>query len=334
VGVRFHREHAIAHRHAMLERYPHQAFGAAIGHLLVVAGVAADDAAQRDERGVAAGSGQPRGGLRQLPRAGHADDVHGVRIHAVLGERLARAFDQRIHDARVPAAGKDREAGAGRGTQLAFVMRHGGGRALRRHRETARKFTGWRPGVHHAAVARPGGNGMPTRSRGMLERVPLAALGVLAVAGACWMWSTIPWPDAAGAGRAGLVLRWLGMVALFRLDRAAGLLPALIATDVLLAGALAVALALLPAPGAAVRALRRALLLGALSALYLFQVELLLPADAVAARLGHGLAVGIGTLACVDLMVFMAGYPRRVGLHQLVVVARGQTTEFKVLGGL
>lgn len=175
---------------------------------------------------------------------------------------------------------------------------------------------------------------MPTRSRGMLERMPLAALGVLAVAGACWMWSTIPWPDAAGAGRAGLVHRWLGMVALFRLDRAAGLLPALIATDVLLAGALAVALALLPAPDAAVRALRRALLLGALSALYLFQVELLLPAEAVAARLGHGLAVGIGTLACVDLMVFMAGYPRRVGLHQLVVVARGQTTEFKVLGGL
>src|SRR5690606_34652498 len=68
--------------------------------------------------------------------------------------------------------------------------------------------------------------------------------------------------------------------------------------------------------------------------LYLFQVELLLPAEAVAARLGHGLAVGIGTLARVDLMVFMAGYPRRVGLHQLVVVARSQTTEFKVLGGL
>ena len=178
---------------------------------------------------------------------------------------------------------------------------------------------------------------MPTQVKAVLERMPLAALGALAVVGACWMWSAIPWPEAAAAGHAGLVHRWLGMVALFQLDRSAGLLPALIAFDILLAGALAVALALLSAPDAAVRALRRALLLGALSALYLFQVEPVLspfPADSVAAMAGHALAVGLAALAGVDLMVFMAGYPRRMGLHELVAVSRRRTTEFKVFGGL
>src|SRR5690606_1994352 len=43
------------------------------------------------------------------------------------GEGLARAGDQRVGDARVPAAGEDGEAGAGGGAQVAFVMRHGDG---------------------------------------------------------------------------------------------------------------------------------------------------------------------------------------------------------------
>ena len=72
------------------------------------------------------GRAEPRGHQRQFPRARHAHKVDRVLGHAVVDERLARTGDQRIGDARVPAAGEDREAGAVGGTQVAFVTRHGG----------------------------------------------------------------------------------------------------------------------------------------------------------------------------------------------------------------
>ena len=63
-----------------------------------------------DGRGVPAGAGEAGGGQRQLPCTGHPDHVDRVLGHAVVGEALARAGHQGVGDARVPAAGDDREA--------------------------------------------------------------------------------------------------------------------------------------------------------------------------------------------------------------------------------
>jgi hypothetical protein len=71
-------------------------------------------------------SGDVARGHRQFPCAGHADHVDRVFVHAVADEGRARGGHQRIGDARVPAAGDDREARALRGAQVAFDVRHGG----------------------------------------------------------------------------------------------------------------------------------------------------------------------------------------------------------------
>ena len=125
VFVHLDREHAIGDRDAMVQRHPHQALRAAVGDLFVMPGIAAHHAAQRDQSGVPAGGGHARGGERDLPGAGNAEHVDRILGHTVVGERLARAGDQRIGDARVPAAGDDRETRPNGAAQIAFVMGHG-----------------------------------------------------------------------------------------------------------------------------------------------------------------------------------------------------------------
>ena len=124
VLVGFDREHAVADRQAVVERDPHQSLGTAIGDLLVMAGVTADHATERDDRDMRARRGDARGRDRDFPRAGHPDHVDHVFDDAIVDERLARAGDQRIGDARIPAAGEDRETGAVSGAQVAFEVGH------------------------------------------------------------------------------------------------------------------------------------------------------------------------------------------------------------------
>ena len=87
--------------------------------------LAAHDATQGDHAGMLAGSGNACRRDRDLPGAGDAQHVDRILGHAVVGERLARAGDQRIGDARVPAAGDDRESRAVGAAQIAFVVGHG-----------------------------------------------------------------------------------------------------------------------------------------------------------------------------------------------------------------
>ena len=119
-----HCQHAVHHRHPGVERDPHQALGGTIGDLLVVAGIATHHAAKRDDRGMPAGGREFTGGDRQLPGTGHAHHVDGGIKHAVGEEGRTRGLDQCIDDARVPAAGDDREARVRVDAQVAFVMRH------------------------------------------------------------------------------------------------------------------------------------------------------------------------------------------------------------------
>ena len=119
-------QHAIGDRHPVVERHAHQRIGTAIGDLFVVPRVAAHDATQRDQARVAAGLGQARGGERQFPGARDADHVDRILGDAVGGERGARAGNQAVGDAGIPATGDDRESGAFRGAQVAFEMGHGG----------------------------------------------------------------------------------------------------------------------------------------------------------------------------------------------------------------
>ena len=120
-----HRQHAVEHRHPGVQRHPHQALCAQVGHVLVVAGVAADHAAEHDQRVVAAALGQLARGHWQLPGAGQAHHVDRRLRHAIVGQALPRTGHQGVGDARVPAAGQDREAGAFGQAQVAFVQGHG-----------------------------------------------------------------------------------------------------------------------------------------------------------------------------------------------------------------
>ena len=135
---------------------PSRAF---VGDVFVMAGVAAHHAAERDERGMLAGRAPARcaaTGISQ--RAGHADHVDRVLgARRCASKACARAVDQRIGDARVPAAGEDREACAGGGAQVAFEWACAG----------VRRWAGFRPagGAGSAARAARRTRRLPGRSR-------------------------------------------------------------------------------------------------------------------------------------------------------------------------
>src|SRR3546814_20361599 len=73
--------------------------------------------------------GDARGDRGDFPRARHPHHVDRVLGNAVAGEGLARTGDERVADARVQAAGDDREARAVGSAQVALVVGHAGNRS-------------------------------------------------------------------------------------------------------------------------------------------------------------------------------------------------------------
>lgn len=123
VFVLVDRQHAIGDRQRVVQRNPDRPSEQPSATCSVVAGIAADDATQRNDRGVATAGGQARG-RRAVPSTGDADHVHRILGDAVGEEGFAGAGDQLLGDARVPAADDDRETRAFGGAQVAFEMRH------------------------------------------------------------------------------------------------------------------------------------------------------------------------------------------------------------------
>src|SRR5262245_47225602 len=71
--------------------------------MIVVIGFAADDSAERDDRGVVLTSGKALSHRRNLERAGHPDHVHGIVRDAVPLEALQGARDKLLHHVLIEA---------------------------------------------------------------------------------------------------------------------------------------------------------------------------------------------------------------------------------------
>ena len=120
MGMVFNGQHAIGDRQAVIDCDAHQALGAFIRDVFVMPRFATHHAPQRHQRRVSAGGREGRGGHGQFPGAGNPHEVDVGLAHTLVSHRLARAIDQRIGDARIPAAGEDGEAGASGGSHFTF----------------------------------------------------------------------------------------------------------------------------------------------------------------------------------------------------------------------
>ena len=78
--VTLHRQHPVGHRQAVVQLGTHQGFGTAVGHVLVMTGIATHHATQRNHRRMLAGGGNRFGSQRHFPGAGHAHHVDHGRI--------------------------------------------------------------------------------------------------------------------------------------------------------------------------------------------------------------------------------------------------------------
>jgi len=159
---------------------------------------------------------------------------------------------------------------------------------------------------------------------GPLERVLVAGLCLVGLAGAGWMAASLPWPPAAGPGEFPMVAAWQKLVAPFADARLHGLLPALIAADGVLAASLGLALAWRPAAQPGSRSLARALAFGSVSAAYLFQARLHLDPDLPFRALADAVACALGGAGIASLCAFLFRYPRTPTLAQLVALSRIQ----------
>ena len=79
---------------AGLDRRELEPAGRLAGHVVEVRRLAADDAPERDDAGVAAGLGERHRRERQLERAGHGNDRDRVALDSRGIELLERPFEQ------------------------------------------------------------------------------------------------------------------------------------------------------------------------------------------------------------------------------------------------
>ena len=100
-----HRQHAVQHRHAGVERHLHEPARRRLGHEPEVLGVTADDDAEREHRIEAPRAGGPRGGHRQLETPRHPGQLHVLVARALAAQRVERGVHQAPDECLVPARG-------------------------------------------------------------------------------------------------------------------------------------------------------------------------------------------------------------------------------------
>jgi hypothetical protein len=171
---------------------------------------------------------------------------------------------------------------------------------------------------HHGdiAVRRPT---MSMRAIAAWERWPILAFGLPALALAGLMLVRPQWQIPDDSHQFVMVAIWSKLVLRQDLQPIANTLPVLVAVIALFSAGIALALALIEPPQPSVRRLRRALLLGAWSALYLFQLRpwylSALPSGPLA--LLDVLAHVIGAWAVAELTGFLATYPQPADIERL-----------------
>ena len=108
-----HREHAVQHRHAGVERHALQSLRGPVGDQAEVLGLAADHDPEREHRVEAPGVRRPRRRDRQLVAARDPGELDVVGGNALALQRVERGVDETLHERLVPARGHDRETRCG-----------------------------------------------------------------------------------------------------------------------------------------------------------------------------------------------------------------------------